>query len=211
MSGFSPAVCALCGGQPALPPDRVLWNRNVGFLAGRLRCGRRCRPFWSVTGAARHQPNTFADGVGFSLAVLAGLGWDRFHRSENRRLKFWWWQASGAPSVCAAMVLAPGGPGWSRLDAAHRSFLKPQFLMLAGSLVASGALFLRTLNRQNGLGSVIVLGWVAVDLLVFGMGYNPQLHATVTIHHAGHSMAETAGPRRLQGFRRKISAGSQHG
>jgi hypothetical protein len=114
--------------------------------------------------------------VGFSLAVLAGLGWDRFHRSENRRLKFWvvagFWSAIG---VVLLWYWHRAGPGWSRLDAAHRSFLKPQFLMLAGSLVASGALFLRTLNRQNGLGSVIVLGWVAVDLLVFGMGYNPAI------------------------------------
>ena len=47
--------------------------------------------------------------------------------------------------------------------------------MLAGSLVASGALFLPALNRRNGLGPVIVLGWVAVDLLAFGMGYNPAI------------------------------------
>jgi hypothetical protein len=114
--------------------------------------------------------------VGFSLAVLAGLGWDRFHRSEDCRLRFWvvagFWTAIG---VVLLWYWHRVGPGWSRLDAAHRTFLKPQFLMLAGSLVVSGALFLRALNRQNGLGSVIVLGWVAVDLLASGMGYNPAI------------------------------------
>jgi hypothetical protein len=67
------------------------------------------------------------------------------------------------------------GPRWNHLDAAHRAFLQPQFLMLAGSLVASVALLLRFINRQRWLCPAIGLGWVTVDLLVFGMGYNPAI------------------------------------
>jgi hypothetical protein len=114
--------------------------------------------------------------VGFSLAVLAGLGWDRFHRSEDRRLRFWvvvgFWTAIGLVLLwCWQWV----GPRWNHLDAAYRSFLEPQFLMLAGSLVASVALLLRFINRQRWLCPAIGLGWVTVDLLVFGMGYNPAI------------------------------------
>jgi hypothetical protein len=47
--------------------------------------------------------------------------------------------------------------------------------MLAGSLVASVALLLRFINRQRWLCPAIGLGWVTVDLLVFGMGYNPAI------------------------------------
>ena len=114
--------------------------------------------------------------VGFCLAVLAGLGWDRFHRSEDRRLKFWvvagFWAAIGVVLLwCWQWV----GPRWNHLDAVHRSFLQPQFLMLAGSLVASVALLLRFISRQRWLCPAIGLGWVTVDLLVFGMGYNPAI------------------------------------
>jgi hypothetical protein len=114
--------------------------------------------------------------VGFSLAVLAGLGWDRFHRSEDRRLRFWvvtgFWTAIGLVLLwCWQWV----GPRWNHLDEAHRAFLRPQFLMLAGSLVVSVALLLRFINRQRWLCLAIGLGWVTVDLLVFGMGYNPAI------------------------------------
>jgi hypothetical protein len=114
--------------------------------------------------------------AGFSLAVLAGLGWDAFQRSENRRLKYWvvagFWVAVGAVLLGYGHQVAPR---WNDLDAAHRSFLQPQFFMLAGALAASGALLLRSLQRQPALGAAIVLGWVAVDLLVFGRGYNPAI------------------------------------
>ncbi len=114
--------------------------------------------------------------VGFGLAVLAGLGWDKFHRSEDRRLRFWvvagFWTAIGVVLLWCWHLM---GPRWNQLDAAHRTFLQPQFLMLAGSFVASVALLLRFIKRQHWLCPAIGLGWVTVDLLVFGMGYNPAI------------------------------------
>ena len=114
--------------------------------------------------------------VGFGLAVLAGLGWDSFFRDDDRRLRVWvvagFWTAIGVVLLgCWHWV----GPGWNRLDAAHRNFLRPQFLMLVGSLVASVVLLFRPINRRRWLALALGLGWVAVDLLGFGMGYNPAI------------------------------------
>jgi hypothetical protein len=114
--------------------------------------------------------------LGFSLAVLAGLGWDRFQREENRRLKFWavtgFWLAIG---LVLLWYWHRVGPRWNNLDAARRSFLEPQFFMLVGAVAASGVLLLPSLQRQRGLGTVIILGWTAVDLLVFGKDYNSAI------------------------------------
>lgn len=114
--------------------------------------------------------------ISFSVATLAGLGWDRFQRDAPGRRTVWvvagFWLLIGLVLLWLWHQIASR---WSNLDAAHRSFLLPQFLMLAGSLAASGILFLRFLNRRRGWGPVIVLAWVAVDLLVSGRGFNPAI------------------------------------
>jgi hypothetical protein len=114
--------------------------------------------------------------AGFSLAVLAGLGWDKFQRSENERRRFWvvagFWVVVGAVLLWYWHLV---GPRWNNLDAACRSFLRSQFLMLAGGWAVSAALLLRYIHGQRGLVAAIGLGWVTVDLLVFGMGYNPAI------------------------------------
>jgi len=63
---------------------------------------------------------------------------------------------------------------WHRLDAAHRNSLYPQFLMLFGNLVVSVVLLFWRAGRRC-LCSSIGLTWIAVDLLAFGMGYNPEI------------------------------------
>ncbi len=114
--------------------------------------------------------------ISFSVATLAGLGWDRFQRDAPGRRTVWvvagFWMLIGLVLLWLWHEIASR---WSNLDAAHRSFLRPQFFMLAGSLVASGVLFLRFLNRRRGWGPVIVLAWVAVDLLASGRGFNPAI------------------------------------
>ncbi len=114
--------------------------------------------------------------ISFSVATLAGLGWDRFQRDAPGRRTVWvvagFWMLIGLVLLWLWHQIASR---WSLLDAAHRSFLWPQFFMLAGSLVASGVLFLRFLNRRRGWGPVIVLAWVAVDLLASGRGFNPAI------------------------------------
>ncbi len=114
--------------------------------------------------------------ISFSVATLAGLGWDRFQRDAPGRRRVWvvagFWMLIG---LVLLWLWHQTASRWHLLDAAHRSFLLPQFFMLAGSLVASGLLFLRFLNRRRGWGPVIVLGWVAVDLLASGRGFNPAI------------------------------------
>ncbi len=114
--------------------------------------------------------------VSFSVATLAGLGLDQFQREVRGRLKIGvvagFWVVVGLVVLWLWHLV---GPQWNLLDAAHRAFLRPQLLMLAGSLVVSAMLFLRFLWRPPGLGSVIVLGWVVLDLLASGRGYNPAI------------------------------------
>ena len=111
-----------------------------------------------------------------SIAILAGLGWDSFWRLENAQKRIWlaaaFWAVIGIVVLCYWHRIEPR---WKHLDAAQRSFLEPQFLMLAGSLAASATLLLPSMRRHPGIGAVLGLGWVAVDLLNFGMGLNPAI------------------------------------
>lgn len=114
--------------------------------------------------------------AGFCLAVMAGLGWDAFHRNPSRRL--WFITVAGFWCVIGLVLLGywyAVEPRWQLLDAAHRAFLRPQLLMLLGSAVVSAALLLPVIARRRWLLAVVGLGWVTVDLLVFGMGYNPAI------------------------------------
>lgn len=114
--------------------------------------------------------------VGFGVAVLAGLGWDSFYHLESRRKRVW--LAAGFWAVMGVIVSGywlKVEPRWKYLDADHRAFLEPQFLMMLGSLAASGALLLPSMRRHGKLYSLIGLGWVAADMLNFGMGINPAI------------------------------------
>ena len=112
--------------------------------------------------------------IGFSAAVLAGLGLDVLLRADPdarpRRL---------ALAFAAALALALGlvgifiAPGFSRLDAASRAFLASQpWLLVVGAIAA----FLVTLRRLPGRAiAVVAIGSLAADLLWFGIGYNPAI------------------------------------
>ena len=114
--------------------------------------------------------------IGFSVAVLAGLGWDEFQRGENRGLKFWvvtgFWTLIGLVLLSYWHTVKPWLPN---LDSAHRNFLQPQFAMLAGSMLVSVSLLLKTISQRQALTAAVGLGWIACDLLVFGRGYNPAI------------------------------------
>jgi len=149
--------------------------------------------------------------LGFSLAVLAGLGWDRFQRGEDRRLKFW---VVGGFWLGVGLVLLwywhRVGPRWNDLDAAHRAFLQPQFFMLAGALVASGFCSCRRFAGSAGWApSSFWAGWpwICWPLVEDTI---PPFPATIIIPHAGHSMAQ-AGDRQFQDLGAESRADSQHG
>jgi hypothetical protein len=112
----------------------------------------------------------------FSVAVLAGLGWDTLSREESRLKGVW--IAMGFFGVIAAVLLwlwNAISPGFHGLDPGHRTFLVRQFLVLLGGVVASGVLVLQTASRERRLAGTICLCWTAFDLLWFGMGYNPSI------------------------------------
>ena len=114
--------------------------------------------------------------VGFGIAVLAGLGWDTFSRMTERRRIFLaaagFWAVIGVALLWLWHVI---GPGFRELDQTHRTFLLGQLLVPAGALAATGAAVLWPARRGRWLPTVVCLGWTVVDLLWFGMGYNPAI------------------------------------
>jgi len=114
--------------------------------------------------------------VGFSVAVMAGLGWDTFNRMPGR-LKLLlvatgFWVAVG---VVLLWLGNAAGSGLWQLDQPHWNFLLRQFAVPAGGLIATVALVLWPADRNRWIPTMICLGWTAVDLLCFGMGYNPSI------------------------------------
>jgi hypothetical protein len=114
--------------------------------------------------------------VGFSMAVLAGLGWDTFSRMKERwkmlLVTAGFWVAVG---VVMVWFWGAVGSGFRELDQPHRTFLTRQFFMLAGGLAATGVMVLWPLRGGRWVPTVVCLGWTAIDLLWFGMGYNPSI------------------------------------
>jgi hypothetical protein len=114
--------------------------------------------------------------VGFSAAVLAGLGWDALNRMDNRRqalrVAVGFWTAVGVALLWFWCII---GPGFHGLDQPHRTFLARQFVILAGGLIATGIVALRPARWGRWVPGVVCLGWTAIDLLCFGMGYNPAI------------------------------------
>ena len=114
--------------------------------------------------------------IGFAVAVLAGLGWDTFCEMGMRRVVRWtvlvFLAGLGGAFLWLWLNLAPNFPD---LGAAHRAYLMGQFLMLAGSALAAGALILWPAQGNRWVPRIVCLGWTAADLLCFGMGYNPAI------------------------------------
>ncbi|HXC35551.1 MAG TPA: YfhO family protein [Candidatus Acidoferrales bacterium] len=114
--------------------------------------------------------------AGFGVAVLAGFGWDGFYQLENRRKGRWsvvaFWVVVGLVILGYWFKVEPR---WKLLDAHHRAYLDSQFQMMAGNVLVSAVLLLPLISRQFGLRSLIGLGWIALDLLSFGMGLNPAV------------------------------------
>jgi hypothetical protein len=114
--------------------------------------------------------------VGFSLAVLAALGWDELSRvPTHRRTPL---VAVGFVAIVGAALLCfwfAVGPKIHTLDSTHRAFLKPQFFILAAGMVITIFLALWP-GRWNGwMPTFLCASWTAVDLLCFGTGFNPSI------------------------------------
>jgi hypothetical protein len=114
--------------------------------------------------------------VGFSVAVLAGLGWDQFMKRRTDRL---------ARIVAGGFVLVVGlALAWfwfvthekyGALDSAHRAFLFKQFGILAvGVAIVVLAVFWPS-GKNKWIVAVCCLAWTAIDLLCFARGYNPAI------------------------------------
>jgi len=113
--------------------------------------------------------------VGFSVAVLAGLGWDEFSHRMTRRGKLvaaaLFCVMVGAALLCFWLAT---GPKIHALDSAHAAFLKRQFLILDAGM-AIIVLLASWPARWHGWMPLLGLSWAALDLLWFGTGYNPSI------------------------------------
>ena len=106
-------------------------------------------------------------------AVLAALGADTLmaakpaERPGRLALLF----VTGVTIAIAALWIFVGGA--AKLDAEARSFLAGQFPVFIGGLVAAVMVTRRWLGPRWI--PTLCIGWTAVDLLWFGMGYNPAI------------------------------------
>jgi hypothetical protein len=112
----------------------------------------------------------------FSVAVLAGLGWDTLHRMDSRRRRLWvtlaFWAAVGTALLAFWALI---GSRFHDLDPDHQAFLRRQLPVLVGSLAGAGILALPPVRWDRRWIGLAGLGWIAFDLLSFGMGYNPAI------------------------------------
>jgi hypothetical protein len=114
--------------------------------------------------------------VGFSVAMLAGLGWDEFSRRMTRRRTLV--VAAGFCAVVGTALLCfwlVTGPKIHALDRSHRAFLRGQFLILNTGMVLTVFLALWPTRWHGWVPTVVCLSWTAVDLLCFGTGFNPSI------------------------------------
>ncbi len=114
--------------------------------------------------------------VAFSLAVLAGLGWDAFSIPGNRRRVI---------QVTVGFLILMGGSlgmvGWNvlakihLLQPAYKVYVFEQFLIPLGSLLVVAFIFLKLPSVGQRFRILLVAGWTTVDLLTFARGYNPAI------------------------------------
>jgi hypothetical protein len=114
--------------------------------------------------------------VGFSAAVLAGLGWDEFSRTMTRRRRLivavGFCALVGAALLCFWLVT---DLKIHALDSSHRAFLRRQFLILGGGMALAVFSALWPARWKGWMPMVVGLSWTALDLLCFGTGYNPAI------------------------------------
>ena len=115
--------------------------------------------------------------VGFSVAVLAGFGWDAlFNRLRDQRrtliVTVGFCAIVGMALLCFWIVT---GPKLATLDSSHRSFLMRQFLILGGGMTVAVVLALWPAHWKGWMPMAIGLSWTAADLLCFATGYNPSI------------------------------------
>jgi hypothetical protein len=114
--------------------------------------------------------------AGFSVAVLAGLGWDEFSLMMTRRQTLMvvagFCAMVGAALLCFWLAIASN---IHTLDSSHRAFLSRQFLILEAGTVITVFLALWPARLNAWIQMVVCLSWTAVDLLCFGTGYNPSI------------------------------------
>jgi len=114
--------------------------------------------------------------VGFSLAVLAGLGLDTLSKLENRRrilvLVIGFWAVIGVYLFRFGDTILPN---LDALDGPHRTFLLRQLPVFAGALIISIMIALRPKNKWPSFIGMICLAWTTFDLLMFAFGYNPSI------------------------------------
>ena len=114
--------------------------------------------------------------VGFNVAVLAGFGWDAFYQGRSSlRIRI---VAGGFCAVAALAFLWFWhflGPVVHALDSARWVFLKQQFLMLGAGTAVAVIATLWPSGWSNLIPATVCLTWTAVDLLCFGINYNPAI------------------------------------
>jgi hypothetical protein len=109
--------------------------------------------------------------TGFSLAVLAGLGWDELKQLNNRR-------ALLITAIFGALAVGTFLAFWiatksqfHQLDPLHQSFLLKQWLMFGVGVIVSVVLAWRPAQPLT----MVALIWTVIDLLYYSMGYNPAI------------------------------------
>jgi len=115
--------------------------------------------------------------VGFSVAVLAGLGWDELFsgirtRRQTRAVAVGFCAFVGAALLCLWFAT---GPKLHTLDSSHWTFLRRQVLILAGGMIAVVVLALWPAHGKGWIAMAVGLSWTAGDLLCFAAGYNPAI------------------------------------
>ncbi|HUD46977.1 MAG TPA: YfhO family protein [Candidatus Baltobacteraceae bacterium] len=114
--------------------------------------------------------------AGFSVAVLAGLGWDELSRTASQRpvllVTVGFLAVAGLVLLCFGLV---AGPKFHNLDPSHWAFLRRQFLILLGGIIVIVILAFWPGQRNGWIPVCVCLGWTAVDLLCFAIGYNPSI------------------------------------
>lgn len=118
--------------------------------------------------------------VGFSVAVLAALGWDEFIRMRTHRrtriVAVGFCALVGVAFLCFWSVI---GPNLHTLGAFYWDFVGRQFLILAGGIVITVFLVVWPARWYGWMPAVVCLTWTAGDLLSFGSGYNPAISRTL--------------------------------
>jgi hypothetical protein len=114
--------------------------------------------------------------IGFSAAVLAGLGWDAISQTQCGRkalgVAVGFWAVAG---LALLWVWLNARQQFKSLDSAHRLFLTQQIFVFVGGLIAVGVLVFWARQRRRWFAQVICFSWAAGDLLWFGLGYNPAI------------------------------------